>query len=90
MMSTQPNEARHGALECGDLSPSNVVARTVLEKRFVQVLLRTALRGAAWLTSQPSEQSGDKSPHSKAGDAPPRRFDRRCPFFHLPSSIFLP
>jgi excinuclease ABC subunit A len=62
-----------GALECGDLSPlsagdlspSSVVARTLLPKRASTAPLRAAERGAALLASQQSNERGDKSPHSK-------------------------
>jgi len=54
------------SLSAGDLSPSNAVVRMHCQKRSARVVRRTALRGAAWPTSQPSGQSGDKSPHSKA------------------------
>jgi excinuclease ABC subunit A len=47
-----------GALECGDLSPSNIPP--------APIAIRAAGRGTALPTSRQSRHSGDKSPHSKA------------------------
>ncbi len=53
-------------LSAGDLSPSSVEGQSSWWRRALLVVRRTAGRGAAWATSRPSGQSGDKSPHSKA------------------------
>ncbi|HMP82277.1 MAG TPA: ATP-binding cassette domain-containing protein [Verrucomicrobiota bacterium] len=58
-------ERRAVSLECGDLSPLSAGDLSPSKTRRARTQ-RTAERGAALLTGQQSDQSGDKSPHSKA------------------------
>ena len=51
-------------LSAGDLSPSNVGARPLVSAAVPSFAARLPRR-AAWPTSRPGGQSGDKSPHSK-------------------------